>query len=362
MSPRPWGGEMRHTLSPQPKASIRLGSCRDVQRHIAVERRHGDITTKHQGRIGDWHLAPQVVALAVQKRMVLDVDHDVEVPRWTPAHPVFALAVEAQPLPGCDARRDLHREFAFLLDPTVPSARVTRALDDLAASSALPACAGDGEESLLIADLAAPVALGACLGGRARLGSRPFAPIADLMPWELKRGLRAGRCFRKRDLKVTAEVGPAHGVTPSVSACEEVAKPTEDVAEVGEDRRVEVLSPRAAAQARVPEAVVSASFVSVSQHRVRLGGLFELVLGRFVTWVAVGVVLERQLAVCALDLLVVSRSRQSQHFVIVALGHPFATLTMAGRSRRPPIVYPRRTSSMIWPSRWSSLTSWAMAW
>ena len=41
----------------------------------------------------------------MQKGMVLDVDHNVEIPWRTPAHPVFALAVEAQPLAGCDARR-----------------------------------------------------------------------------------------------------------------------------------------------------------------------------------------------------------------------------------------------------------------
>ena len=50
------------------------------------------------------------------------------------------------------------------------------------------------------------------------------------------------------------------------------------------------------------EAVVEVPLVGVGEHRVRLGRLLELFLGGVVAGIAVGVVLQRQLAVRALDL------------------------------------------------------------
>src|SRR5262245_28156628 len=107
----------------------------------------------------------------------------------------------------------------------------------------------------------------------------------------------------------------------------------------------------------MPEAVVEAPLFGIGEHRVGLGRLFELFLRRFVTRIAVGVVLHRQLAVGALQLHLGHAAGHAEDFVVVALAHAFATFTIAGRSSRSPIRYPRRISPITSPSRWSGLTS-----
>ncbi len=58
-----------------------------------------------------------------------------------------------------------------------------------------------------------------------------------------------------------------------------------------------------AAEAGVAEAVVHVPLVGVGEDRVRLGRFLELVFGGLVAGIAVRMVLQRQLAVRALDLL-----------------------------------------------------------
>ena len=90
------------------------------------------------------------------------------------------------------------------------------------------------------------------------------------------------------------------------------------------------------ADARVAEPIVRRALVGVGEHRVRLRRLLELLLGVLVAGVAVGMVLERELAVGALDVLVGRVPRDAEHVVVVALAHALATFTIAGRSRRSP--------------------------
>src|SRR5207253_7226143 len=95
-------------------------------------------------------------------------------------------------------------------------------------------------------------------------------------------------------LEVVAQVGAAAGAPAAppekVAEAEEVAQ---DVAEVGEDRRVEA----GAAQAGVAVGVVAAALLRVAEHAVGLRGLLEALLGLLVARVAVRVVLERHLAI-----------------------------------------------------------------
>src|SRR5438067_520318 len=105
------------------------------------------------------------------------------------------------------------------------------------------------------------------------------------------------------------------------------------------------------------EPIVQAALLGVGEDRVGLGGFLELFLRGVVARIAVRVMLHRQLAIGALDLGVGRRPRQFQDFVIIALAHDFATLTIAGRSRRSPIMYPRRSSPITSPSGWFVLAS-----
>ena len=123
--------------------------------------------------------------------------------------------------------------------------------------------------------------------------------------------------------------GPAR--RPPAEA-EEVA---EDVGEVREDVRVEARTlPAGALHAGVAEPVVARALFGVAEHGVGLGRFLEAFLGLLVAGIAIGVVLQRQLAIGALDVLLVRAPFDAEDFVVVAAAHALATLTMAGRSSR----------------------------
>ncbi len=98
------------------------------------------------------------------------------------------------------------------------------------------------------------------------------------------------------------------------------------------------------------EAVVARALLAVGEDRVGLAALLEALFGPGIVGIAVGMVLQRELAIGALDFLVVRRAADAQHFVVIAfyvgsqnclpfllLGYDLgwrATRTIAGRSSR----------------------------
>src|SRR5690606_12640670 len=118
--------------------------------------------------------------------------------------------------------------------------------DDRPRAAALAAGTRDGEETLLVPELAATVAGRAGGGAGPGSGAAALALLAALRPRELDRGLRAACRFLERDLEVVAEMGPLlRPGAPARSAAEELAEPEdvaearEDVLEAGERARVE---------------------------------------------------------------------------------------------------------------------------
>ena len=78
-------------------------------------------------------------------------------------------------------------------------------------------------------------------------------------------------------------------------------------------------SARAAVHAGVAEAVVDAALVAIGEDRVRLGGFLEALLRLLVVGIAVGMVLQRELAIRALDLLVRRLALDAEDLVVVPL-------------------------------------------
>ena len=143
-----------------------------------------DLAAERERREVERHLAVEVVAVALEERMVLHVDDDVEVARRTARASGFAFAGQTQPLAGGDAGRNAHRELALLLHAAGALAGRARLRDDRSGAAALTARARDGEEALLIAKLAAALALRT--GRRLRAGRRAGAAagLARLLPRE----------------------------------------------------------------------------------------------------------------------------------------------------------------------------------
>jgi hypothetical protein len=90
--------------------------------------------------------------------MLLHVEDDVEVARRAATHAALALAGDAHLRALVDAGRDAHFERPLLLDAALARAGLAGILDDLPLAAALGARPGDGEESLLVAELTASLA------------------------------------------------------------------------------------------------------------------------------------------------------------------------------------------------------------
>jgi hypothetical protein len=85
------------------------------------------------------------------------------------------------------------------------------------------------------------------------------------------------------------------------------------------------------------EAIVTRALVGVGEDGIRFGAFLERLFGRLVAWIAIRMVLQRQLAVSALDFLFARVAADAKHGIVIALAHDaFATRTRAGRNSRSP--------------------------
>src|SRR5690606_27697301 len=121
--------------------------------------------------------------------------------------------------------------------------------------------------------------------------------------------LRAVARLHELEIEAHLEIGAATHVllplpAPSAAEPEHLAEP-EHVAErredVGDVREVRIEA--ATLQAFVPKAVVDRTLLLVGEDLVGLGRLLELGLGLRIVWVAIRVVLKRELAVGLLQVL-----------------------------------------------------------
>ena len=133
---------------------------------------------------------------------------------------------------------------------------------------------------------------------------------------------------------------------PAEHVAEDIA---EDVLHIDEAGRIKPASTAAIARnTRVPKAVIARALFRVRQNRVSLAALFELLFRIGVIWIAVRMILHRQLAVGALEFLLRGRAAYAQDLVIIAfyvgsqiyflaLGHDFSRADQS-----PILVIPRR--------------------
>src|SRR4029077_19886508 len=97
----------------------------------------------------------QIRAAALEKRMFLDFEYDVQIARRSAVRPRLAFAGDTQPRSGIDAWRDPQLNGLFALKASLPAALLAALFHNLSRTLARRACARDGEESLLIGQLAA---------------------------------------------------------------------------------------------------------------------------------------------------------------------------------------------------------------
>ena len=216
--------DVGHALAAHAERRAALRACRNRERLVAVERRDLDLAAERERREVQRHLAVQVVAVALEERVLLHVDDDVEIAGRAAARAGFAFAAEAQALAGGDAGGDADGELLLLLHASRAAARRARLGDDRAGAAALAARARDGEEALLIAKLPAALALRArrrlaCRAPRrCRCRSRTF-PAAESgspsrCPWRLRRTRSRGRSAGRRRAAGRRVAGPPPKTSP----------------------------------------------------------------------------------------------------------------------------------------------------
>ena len=307
--PRPetFGMPLPRSLNRARRPACRTGSCTSSS---TVERRHLDRCRRARASGSDRHLAIEIVFLAMEERVLLHVHDDVEIAGGPPALPCFAFAIEAQPLAGRDAGGNLDRR-ACARAPMRPAPR--QVWHGLAIVFPVPRQfehgARDGEEALLIAQLAGAPALRARLRAACRRRAGAAAALARLFARNLDRRLGARRGLLERDLEVVAEIRAAlrtaarAGAPPKMSPKPKTSPRPEKMSEksakiVGSNPAppVEPLTPA------WPKRSCRCPLLLVSEHGMRLGRFLEALLGLVVSGIAVGVILQRELSVGALDL------------------------------------------------------------
>jgi hypothetical protein len=173
MSPWPATAQRGHPLGAQPHLLARLGARRNLDPGAAaVDRRHLDLATQGGGGHRDRHAAEQVHPVALEDRVLLHLDEDVEIALRPAAQAGFALAGKPDPRAGFHPGGNVHRKLAFLFHPALAVAGAAGVLDGLAHAVAVRAGAFDREEALLRPDLAHAEQVGQVTGS-----APPSAPV-----------------------------------------------------------------------------------------------------------------------------------------------------------------------------------------
>ena len=265
----------------------------------------------------------EVVAVPLDPVQRTNADGHVDVPGWATERPRVPGAAHTDPLPVVDPRGDVELERRVLERPPVSLAALARRLHDAACPVA--ARAGSRADDLPehgaghLLDDARAATPGARDGRRPRSRPRAAAGLAAARDHDLHVELRTGDRLGEVDLHLRRDVRPTRRPRPRTRRpteerlAEERGEDVREAAEVGVHGRE-----TAAAEARVPEAVVRPPTLRVGEHLVRLGDGPEPQL-RVRLLAHVRVELARQIPERALDLGVARVPRDAEQLVVVLL-------------------------------------------
>ena len=163
----------------------------------------------------------KIVAFAFEEGMLFDMQDNVEVASRSAEGARFAESGEANASAVFDSGGNFCFNSALTHQASLALALRTGIGDDTARTLTGGTSAGDAEEALLIAHLAAAVA-GPALDGRfARRGARSVTCVASLMAANFDVPFSAEERFIEFQVKVFAQIGAALGASaPAASAAE----------------------------------------------------------------------------------------------------------------------------------------------
>src|ERR1700683_4618238 len=289
----------------------------------------------------------QIIPLTLEEFMRANPERDVEIAAGSAEAACVALALVANARAVFHARRDAHGDFVLVLDASIAAAGMTRIANDGSGAAAGAAGAGDREKSLLVADLPASLAVwtsrGSASGGR----TGAAAALADLHAANRDLRLLAEDRFFEFDGEVVADRATLLDARGTAAAAD-----VEHFAEqIPEDGRDVLGAERIAIEARCAEAgvavtIVGGALLRVAQHLIGLAACLESLLRFGIAGIAIGMMLQGQLAIRGFQLLIGRRAGNAKDFVVIGFNHVIgsahasfccellATRTSAGRSRR----------------------------
>src|ERR1700722_10527995 len=329
----------RHALAAQPQLSPRLGAFRHADPGLgSIERPDIEFAAKRGLHHRDRDAAIKVCAVALEERVRLYGEENIDAPRRTAAHPRLALAGQADAGAVLDAGGNVDRQRTLPRHAAGAGAFVARVFNRLPAAVTGGAGALDGEETLLRPHT--PMSAAGLAGRGPRAGARPGAGAgfaSDRSRHANSRGLAVKRLF-ERDLEVIAQVSAAlsaRGLTAASPAHHIAEQIIEDVGH----RLCKAVAHAALIEGGVTVAVVSRALLGVRQMLIGFVQFLEPRLGLLVAGVPVGMTLHRRLAEGGLQFGLRRRFGDAQSFVEIALGH---------RSARPESMH---ASNLLVPRR-----------
>ena len=196
--------------------------------------------------------------------------------------------------------------------------------DHAARSLACGASTSDAEETLLIPNLPAPLAGTAGSWTFSGSRTRTLTLLAGLVAANRDFRFHAEKGFLKFERQIFAKIGAAlhSAAAAAATTAEHIAeteKLAEDVAEILEHARIESGALRSrATESSMSIAVVHGPLFRVGEDRVSLADFLEPLLRVRIIGIAVGMVLQRKLAISALQFDVSDRAGNAQNLVVVS--------------------------------------------
>lgn len=334
--------QIGHALAAEAKRSAGLGSRRYFEFFFSTKSRDADRGAEGGLRKTDGHFADDIFAFALEDRVGLDFDEDMEVASRAAIEAGLAFAADAQPEASVNPGGDVHVQFA--LNPGLPSAGTagTRFADALAGSPAPRAGLGDAKKTVGDAHLPGAAALGAYFrfgaGGRARSS----AVVACFHAGESDVFLGPeGGFFQSNGqfvFEVVSGAGAAVATHPAPSAKQYVKEIFEGALEASPSESAAGETAAAEARKRIARlaiAIILAAALGIFEHIVGPVDLFEFFLGGFVSAGLVGMIFVGQLEVGTADFFIRRIARDAKNLIGVSLsGHTFTLLGAAALGRR----------------------------
>ena len=133
--------------------------------------------------------------------------------------------------------------------------------------------------------------------------------------------IASSKLDREIEAQIVAATLPRTSLLRSAHVEHLAEQVAEDVAQVDTAAEATEAARAATAHTRVAKSIVGSALVRIAQHLVRLARLFELLFCGVIARIAVRMILQRQLAISALQLLVAGFTRNAQNLVVICFAH-----------------------------------------